>query len=56
MHYLLSKVLPLVVLPLGLAMVLLVAALLLSRRRRWLVSRALAVLSVFSTGLVEQLL
>ena len=56
MHYLLSKVLPLVVLPLGVAMVLLVAALLLSRRRRWLVSGALAVLGVFSTGLVEQLL
>ena len=37
-------------------MVLLVAALLLSRRRRWLVSGALAVLGVLSIGLVEQLL
>lgn len=56
MRYLLSKVLPLLVLPLGIAMVLLVAALLLNRRRRWLEIAALALLGLFSTGLVEQLL
>ncbi len=54
MGYLLSKVLPLVVLPLGLAMVLLVAAWL--GRRRWPLAGALAVLGLFSTGLVSQLL
>ncbi|MGB1775667.1 MAG: YdcF family protein [Synechococcus sp.] len=54
MGYLLSKVLPLAVLPLGLAMVLMGAGLL--GRRRWPLAGALAVLGLFSTGVVAQVL
>ena len=52
--FVLSKLLPLLVLPLGAALVLLTLALVL--RRRWLVVSALGVLWLFSTGLIAQLL
>ena len=54
MAYLLSKVLPLLVLPLGAALGLLVCAVL--HRRRWLVAAAMSLLWIFSTGVVSQLL
>lgn len=52
--FLLSKFVPLLVLPLGAALVLLTMALML--RRRWLVVSAVGVLWVFSTGLIALLL
>ena len=54
MAYLLSKVLPLLVLPLGAALGLLVCAVV--HRRRWLVAAAMSLLWIFSTGVVSQLL
>ena len=54
MAYLLSKVLPLLVLPLGAALGLLACAVVL--RRRWLVAVAMSLLWIFSTGVVSQLL
>ena len=54
MAYLLSKVLPLLVLPLGAALGLLACAVVL--RRRWLAAAAMALLWIFSTGVVSQLL
>ena len=54
MAYLLSKVLPLLVLPLGAALGLLACAVVL--RRRWLVAAAMSLLWIFSTGVVSQLL
>ena len=54
MAYLLSKVLPLLVLPLGAALGLLVCAFV--HRRRWLVAAAMSLLWIFSTGVVSQLL
>ena len=52
MAYLLSKLLPLAVLPLGLSLILLVVGLL--GRWRWPVIAALLLLWVFSLGLVSQ--
>ena len=52
--FVLSKLLPLLVLPLGAALVLLSLALML--RRRWLVVSAVGVLWFFSTGLIAQML
>ena len=54
MAYLLSKLLPLALLPLGLSMVLLITGLI--GRWRWLVITALLLLWVFSLGLVSQAL
>ena len=54
MLYLLSKLLPLAVLPLGVALLLLLAAWL--GRRRWPLPAALSVLTLFSTGWMAQLL
>ncbi len=54
MAYLLSKVLPLLVLPLGAALGVLACAVVL--RRRWLAAAAMALLWIFSTGVVSQLL
>ena len=52
MAYLLSKLLPLAVLPLGLSLILLVVGLI--GRRRWPVIAALLLLWVFSLGLMSQ--
>ena len=52
--FLLSKLLPLLVLPLGLALLLLLVGLV--RRRRWPVGVAALLLWFFSTGLVSQML
>ena len=52
--FLLSKLLPLLVLPLGLALLLLLLGLI--RRRRWPVGIAFLLLWLFSTGLVSQML
>ena len=52
--FLLSKLLPLLVLPLGLALLLLLLGLI--GRRRWPVGIALLLLWLFSTGLVSQML
>ena len=52
--FLLSKLLPLLVLPLGLALLLLLLGLM--RRRRWPVGLASLLLWLFSTGLVSQML
>lgn len=52
--YLLSKLLPLLILPLGLSLLLLLLGML--RRRRWPLFGALAILWVFSSGVVSQLL
>jgi uncharacterized SAM-binding protein YcdF (DUF218 family) len=54
MMFLLSKLLPLLVLPLGLALLLLVTALI--RHRRWPVTGAFALLWVFATPLVADAL
>ena len=54
MAYLLSKVLPLLVLPLGAALGLLALAVL--QRRHWPVVAAMSLLWIFSTGVVSQLL
>ena len=54
MAYLLSKVLPLLVLPLGAALGLLALAVL--QRRHWPVFAAMSLLWIFSTGVVSQLL
>ena len=54
MAYLLSKILPLLVLPLGAALGLLALAAL--QRRHWPVLTAMALLWIFSTGVVSQLL
>ena len=52
MAYLLSKLLPLAVLPLGLSLILLLVGLI--GRWRWLILTALLLLWVFSLGLVSQ--
>ena len=52
--FLLSKLLPLLVLPLGLALLLLLLGLIC--RRRWPVGIAFLLLWLFSTGLVSQML
>ena len=54
MAYLLSKILPLVLLPLGLSLILLLVGLI--GRWRWPVITALVLLWVFSLGLVSQTL
>ena len=52
MAYLLSKLLPLAVLPLGLSLILLLVGLI--ARSRWPVISALLLMWVFSLGLVSQ--
>ena len=52
MGYLLSKLLPLLVLPLGLSLICLVLALLF--RWRWPLMAAIGLLWVFGTGVVSQ--
>ena len=52
MAYLLSKLLPLEVLPLGLSLILLVVGLIV--RWRWPVIASLLLMCVFSLGLVSQ--
>ena len=54
MGYLLSKLLPLIVLPLGFSLVCLLVA--LWTRRRWPIVAAVGLLWVFSTGVVSQML
>ena len=54
MAYLLSKALPLLLLPLGAALALLALAVL--QRRHWPVFAAMSLLWIFSTGVVSQLL
>ena len=54
MGYLLSKLLPLLVLPLGLSLICLVLALLF--RWRWPLMAAIGLLWVFGTGVVSQAL